>query len=364
MIRSRILALAAVATVIAAACSSGSGSSAAPSAAASGGTGSAAGCKVGVSWNNFKEERWAKWDEPNIKKVVEAAGGTYVGNDAGSSAEKQATNVEQLITDGAKVIIILAQDGTAIQPSVQAAVDKGIPVIAYDRLIENPKAFYITFDNPLVGELMATEMVKVVPKGDYVIIKGNSADANSDFLRSGIEKVIGDKVKSGDIKIVGESYTDNWDAGKAQTQMEQYLTAQNNKIDAALVLNDGMAGGVVAALNKQGLAGKVPVTGQDADKAALNRVALGTQLVSVGKDARLLGAAAGTVAVALCSGTPLDKVSGAVQFTTPAKKIQMSSLFLQPEPITKANLQKAIDNEWITKEDLCKGVTAGSVPPC
>ena len=254
-----------------------------------------------MSWNNFKEERWAKWDEPNIKQVVEAAGGSYVGTDAGSSAEKQATDVEQLITDGAKVIIILAQDGTAIQPTVQAAVDQGIPVIAYDRLIENEKAFYITFDNPLVGELMAEEIVKVVPKGNYVIIKGNSADANSDFLRSGIEKVIGASVTSGDIKIVGEDYTDNWDAAIAQTTMEQFLTAEDNKIDAAIVLNDGMAGGVVAALKGQGLDGKVPVTGQDADKAALNRVALGTQLVSVGKDARLLGAAAGTAAVALCA---------------------------------------------------------------
>ena len=239
-----------------------------------------------------------------------AAGGTYVGNDAGSSAEKQATNVEQLITDGAKVIIILAQDGTAIQPTVQAAVDQGIPVIAYDRLIENEKAFYITFDNPLVGELMAKEIIKVVPKGNYVIIKGNSADANSDFLRAGIEKVIGASVTSGDIKIVGEDYTDNWDAAIAQTTMEQFLTAEDNKIDAAVVLNDGMAGGVVAALKGQGLDGKVPVTGQDADKAALNRVALGTQLVSVGKDARVLGAAAGTAAVALCAGTAARRGPG------------------------------------------------------
>jgi D-xylose transport system substrate-binding protein len=211
---------------------------------------------------------------------------------------------------------------------------------------------------------MAEEIIKVVPEGNYVIIKGNSADANSDFLRSGIEKVIGDKVKSGDIKIVGESYTDNWEAAKAQATMEQYLTAENNKIDAAVVLNDGMAGGVVAALKGQGLDGKVPVTGQDADKAALNRVALGTQLVSVGKDARLLGAGAGKVAVELCAGKALADVTGAVQFETPEKKIKMSSVFLQPEPITKANLQKAIDNEWVTKEDLCKDVPAGSVPPC
>ncbi len=358
MLKSRALVLAAGVMIVAAACNSGSGSSAAPSG------GAAADCKVGVSWNNFKEERWAKWDEPSIKEVVEAAGGSYVGTDAGSSAEKQATDVEQLITDGADVVIILAQDGTAIQPTVQAAVDQDIPVIAYDRLIENEKAFYITFDNPLVGQLMAEEMIKVVPKGNYVIIKGNSADANSDFLRSGIEKVIGAAVTSGDIKIVGEDYTDNWDAAIAQTTMEQYLTAENNEIDAAIVLNDGMAGGVVAALKGQGLDGKVPVTGQDADKAALNRVALGTQLVSVGKDARLLGAEAGKVAVQLCAGTALADVEGAVEFETPTDKIKMSSVFLAPEPITQANLQDAIDNEWVTKEELCKDVPAGSVAPC
>ena len=128
--------------------------------------------------------------------------------------------------------------------------------------------------------------------------------------------------------------------------------------------NDGMAGGVVAALKGQGLDGKVPVTGQDADKAALNRVALGTQLVSVGKDARLLGAEAGKVAVQLCAGTALADVEGAVQFETPEKKINMSSVFLAPEPITQANLQTAIDNEWVTKEELCKDVPAGSVAPC
>ena len=372
----RMAAISAIAVMTFAACSGG-GSSAAPSeaasvapsvapsaaesAAASEGT---AACKVGVSWNNFKEERWAKWDEPAIKEVVEAAGGSYVGTDAGSSAEKQATDVEQLITDGANVIIILAQDGTAIQPTVQSAVDQGIPVIAYDRLIENADAAYVTFDNPLVGQLMAEEIVKVVPEGNYVIIKGNSADANSDFLRSGIERVIGDSVASGAIKIVGEDYTDNWDAAIAQTTMEQYLTAENNDIDAAIVLNDGMAGGVVAALKGQGLDGKVPVTGQDADKAALNRVALGTQLVSVGKDARLLGAAAGEMAVQLCGGTALADLEGAVQFETPQQKIMMSSVFLQPEPITKANLQKAIDNGWVTQEELCKDVPAGSVPPC
>ena len=171
----------------------------------------------------------------------------------------------------------------------------------YDRLIEDEKALYITFDNVEVGRLQATEIFGAVPTGNYVIIKGNKADANADFLRSGYEDVIGDAVTAGDIKIVGETYTDNWDPAKAQTEMEQFLTANNNDVQAVLSENDGMAGGVVSALEAQSLAGKVPVSGQDGDQAALNRVALGTQTVSVWKDARELGKAAGDAAVALCA---------------------------------------------------------------
>ena len=106
---------------------------------------------------------------------------------------------------------------------------------------------------------------------------------------------------AGDIEIVGETYTDNWDPAIAQTSMEQFLTAENNEIDAVLSENDGMAGGVIAALEAQGLAGQVPVSGQDGDQAALNRVALGTQTVDVWKDARELGTAAGEAAIALCA---------------------------------------------------------------
>ena len=142
-------------------------------------------------------------------------------------------------------------------------------------------------------------MFAEVPSGNYVIIKGNSADANADFLRDGMEEVIGEAVTAGDITIVGETYTDNWDPAIAQTSMEQFLTAENNEIDAVLSENDGMAGGVIAALEAQGLAGQVPVSGQDGDQAALNRVALGTQTVDVWKDARELGTAAGEAAVAL-----------------------------------------------------------------
>src|SRR5256886_7945905 len=124
--RRRLAVLAAGFTLVVSACGGGGGGG--------GGGSTAAACTVGVSWNNYQEERWAKWDEPAIKAAIAAGGGKYVSNDAKSSAETQASNVDNLISQGAKVLIILAQDGTAIKPSVAKAIQNGVPVIAYDRL--------------------------------------------------------------------------------------------------------------------------------------------------------------------------------------------------------------------------------------
>ncbi len=358
MFKRRLIGLAASAAVVLAAC--GGGATPSPSG---GGT---TGCTVGVSWNNYQEERWAKWDEPALKKAIEDGGGKYISNDAKSSSETQISNVENLISQGAKVVVILAQDGTAIKPAVKSAIDGGVPVIAYDRLIEDPKALYITFDNKLVGKMEAEAVLAKVDAGNFVIIKGNKADANADFLREGYVEAGVPKVgeSSDKIKIVGETYTDNWDPKNAQTEMEQFLTANNNKVDAVLSENDGMAGGVVAALEAQGLAGKVPVSGQDGDQAALNRVALGTQTVSVWKDARELGKAAGTAAIQLCGGTDLTKVTGTVQFKSPGGN-DMTSILLTPIPIKQDNLNVVVDAGWITKDKLCQGVTdTASVPAC
>ena len=325
----------------------------------------AGGLKVGVSWNNFNEPRWAAFDEPAIKAALAAGGAEYISTDAASSAEQQVTDVENLIAQGANAIIILAQDGTAILPAVQEAVDAGIPVIAYDRLIENPGTLYLSFDNVGVGKIMAEQIFALVPKGNYAIIKGNQADANADFLRSGMESVIGDAVKSGDIKIPAacETYTDNWDPANAQTEMENCLTSTNNDIQAVLSENDGMAGGVVAALEAQGMAGTIPVSGQDGDPGALNRVALGTQTVSVWKDSRELGKAAGEAAGALATGTKLADLAGTAPFTSPGGNT-LTSEILAPTPITKDNLQVAVDAGVITQDALCQGVTAGSVAAC
>lgn len=322
-------------------------------------------CVVGVSFNNYQEERWGLRDEPNIKAALDASGinYTYISNDAKSSAETQASNVENLITQGANVLIILAQDGTAIKPSVDSAASQGIPVIAYDRLIEHPGVLYITFDNVEVGRMEARAVFGAQPKGNYAIIKGNKADANADFLRGGYQEIIGNALASGDIKIVGETYTDNWDPSKAQTEMEQILTQNENKIDAVLSENDGMAGGVVAALAAQGLAGRVPVSGQDGDIAALNRLALGLQTVDVWKDSRTLGKAAGDAAAKMCAGSTKEQVANGAMFHTPGG-VDVSSILLTPIPINVSNLDVVLDAGWISKADLCKGVPANSVQVC
>jgi D-xylose transport system substrate-binding protein len=320
-------------------------------------------CVVGVSWNNYQEERWAKWDEPALKAAIEAGGGTYVSNDAKSSAETQASNLENLMSQGANVLVVLAQDGTAIKPAVASAIESGVPVIAYDRLIEDANALYITFDNVEVGRMEARAVFELVPEGKYIIIKGNAADANADFLRAGYEDVIGEAVASGAIEIIGETYTDNWDPAIAQTQTEQFLTAANNDVDAVLSENDGMAGGVVAALEAQGLAGQVPVSGQDGDQAALNRIALGTQTVSVWKDARELGTAAGEAAAALCADPDVTKVAGTAPFTTPGG-VELTSILLEPIPVSQDNLNVVVDAGWIDQATLCQGVEPGAVAAC
>ena len=142
--------------------------------------------------------------------------------------------------------------------------------------------------------------------------------------------------------------------------MEQILTATDNGVDAVVASNDGTAGGAVAALTAQGMEG-IPVSGQDGDHAALNRVALGTQTVSVWKDARDLGRAAGEIAVALAQGTAMGDIEGAMEWTSPAGTT-MNSMFLAPVPITAANLSLVVDAGWIDLETLCQGVTDGPAP--
>ena len=319
-------------------------------------------CNVGVSWNNFEQPRWAATDKPNLQATIEAGGGTYTDFDARLDSAQQQTDVETLINGGADVLILLAQNQDAAIAALELAQQNGVPVIAYDRLIEDPRTFYLTFDNVEVGRMQAREVLAQQPTGNYVMIKGSSSDANADFLRGGQQEVLQPALDAGDITIVGEAYTDGWLPANAQRNMEQILTANDNNVDAVVASNDGTAGGVVAALTAQGMEG-IPVSGQDGDKAALNRIALGTQTVSVWKDARELGKAAGEIAAALAGGTPLDGIEGAGKFMTPGGN-EMNAILLTPVPITRDNLDVVVDAGWISKDELCASVPAGSVAAC
>lgn len=368
--RNRVVALAAIAATAFGACNQ-PGASAGPTTAAGG-------CLVGVSWNNYTQERWAKADEPNIQKAVTAGGGTYTRTDAKDNSEQQLADIDNLIAQGAKVLIVLAKDAEAIKPAIAKAKAAKIPVIGYDRLIEDPDVFYITFDNKRVGTIIAQEVMKAAPSGNYVIIKGDAGDANAQFLRDGMTEAgipALNETNAAGIKVVFEQNTANWDTAGARTNMDAALAATSNDVDAVLSENDGMATGVIAALEAVGL--DIPVGGQDGDKAALNRVALGTQTVSVWKNANALGEVAGSVAIQLCKGTAGDAVKApaglptsaapttldAVKFTTPGGNV-VNSITLNPTPITKDNVSEVVDAGWVTKEEVCAGVTAGSVAPC
>jgi D-xylose transport system substrate-binding protein len=372
----RIAPFIAAVAIVAAACSTSSGS------AAPGGSGATtAGCTVGVSWNNFQQPRWAAKDRPSMQKVVIAGGGIYIDFDANLSNTQQLTDVQTLINQGADVIVLLAQDDKAGAEVVKLATQNKIPVIAYDRLIEDSSVLYLSFDNTDVGFAEADAMFKKVPKGNYVLIKGDPGDANaSKFLPAGWDKAgLKDKVASGDIKIIGPAdgtYTPAWDTTKAQNNMEAIIdkaNADSQKIDAVLAENDSTALGVAAALKAKGYAA-IPISGQDGDTANLQNVAAGIQYVDVWKNANELGKAAGAAALQLCSGkkmADLELPAGLVlaanapakgnkvqDFTTPGGNT-VKSFILGVQPITQENLQLILDSKWLTKEVLCKNAAAG-----
>jgi D-xylose transport system substrate-binding protein len=312
---------------------------------------------IGVSWSNFQEERW-KTDEAAIKAELAKTGAKYISADAGGSPEKQLADIDSLIAKGAKALIILAMDKDAILPAVKKATQQKIPVVAYDRLIEAPGVFYITFDNVEVGRMQARAILAARPKGNYVMIKGSPSDPNADFLRGGQQEVLNEAIKKGDVRIVGEAYTDGWKPEIAQKSMELIINKASGKIDAVIASNDGMAGGVVAALSANGIK-DIPVSGQDGDHVALNRVALGTQTVSVWKDARDLGKDAAAAAVSLANG---KTVSGAKSWSGGSKNTAILARFLKPVAITKNNLDIVLKAGWIKQEVLCKGVEKANAP--
>ena len=380
----RTLAMFAALTLVVAACGGGGTSSTGPGATGGGGGGTA--CKVGISWNNFQQPRWAATDKPAMFKAIQDGGGTVVGDpDANLDSQRQLSDVDTLINKGAQVLVLLAQDGKAILPALQKAKDAKIPVIAYDRLIEDPYVLYITFDNVAVGKAEADAIIAKVPKGNYVLIKGDKGDANaSTFLPMGWDQAgLKDKVTSGDIKIIGPAdgtFTDGWKTEKAQANMEAIIdqaNAANQKIDAVLAENDSTALGVAAALTGKSYSPYPAVSGQDGDPANLNNLALGKQYVDVWKNSNELGKAAGQAALALCKDKDNGKVTISVDasvapaagntaqdFKTPGANT-LKSIILKPTPLLQADLGKVITAGWYaTKDQICKGADTAGVTAC
>jgi D-xylose transport system substrate-binding protein len=316
----------------------------------------AEGKKIGVSWSNFQEPRW-KFDAAAMRSSIQRDGNQYVTANAEASAEKQLNDIRTMIEQGVDALVILPVDREAILPAIDLAAAAGIPVISYDRLIEDSRVFYITFDNVGVGRIIAAMVRQVRPDGNYVILKGDPADANVGFLRQGMDEVIGAAVAGGSITIVGEANADGWRPDSAYSAMEKILADNGNKVDAVLAQNDGIAGAVIEALAAQGLS--IPVGGQDGDPAALNRVARGTQVVSVWKNNRELGKVTGKVAGLLANGVTMDRVPDSIRFSGGEKGLAFNAILLNPTPITRDNLNLVIEADHITKREACAGALPG-----
>lgn len=312
----------------------------------------AAGVKIGLSLPTQREERWVK-DRQTMEAEAKKRGVDLRIQVTDNDAAKQVAQCENLISQGIKVLILAPHDASSASVIVDKAAKAGIKVISYDRLVMDSPLdyYYLSFDNVKVGELQGEYITKKVPKGNYVVLAGSPTDNNAKLFRDGAMKFIGPLAQKGDIKIVMDQFVKDWQPSEAQKLMEQALTANQNKIDAVLAPNDGTAGGCIQALAAQGLAGKVPITGQDAELAAAIRIVQGTQSMTIFKDTRELGKKAIEMAIDLAAGKTVD-TQGKTLFNN---KKQIPSVLLTPFVVTKDNLDEMlIKSGYLKKEQVYK----------
>jgi D-xylose transport system substrate-binding protein len=268
-------------------------------------------------------------------------------------AATQESQCENLFTQGINVLILAPQDAVAAATIVDKAHAAGVKVISYDRLVMNTANddVYISFDNVQVGVLQGTWLTTAVPKGNYAILSGAPTDNNAKLFKQGAMSIIQPLVDKGDIKIVADQPVVEWKPENAQKIMENALTANKNNIQGILAPNDGTAGGCIQALAAQGLAGKVPITGQDAELAAAQRIVKGTQGMTVFKDTRMLGDAAVEAAKTMFAGQPLAKATQTVNNGT----MDVPSILLVPIAVTKENIDATlIASGYLLKADVYK----------
>jgi D-xylose transport system substrate-binding protein len=303
---------------------------------------------IGLSLPTQREEKWVK-DKEAMEKCAESKGIPLRIENADTDAAKQASQVDKLISQGINVLILAPVDSSNSASMVEKAHKAGVKVIDYERLIENSDSdLYVSFNSMRVGELQGQYLIRNVPKGNYIIMSGDPRDYNSRLLKEGAMEYIAPLVIKRDIKIVADEAVINWDPKNAFKIVTDSLIANNNKIDAILAPNDATAGAAIEALQKQGLAGKVAVTGQDADLDAIKRILQGTQSMTVFKDPRELGRTAIEAAIKLANREAVD-VNGEMY----NGKINVPSILLAPIAVDKNNIDSVLINSgYLKKEEV------------
>ena len=260
---------------------------------------------IGLSLDTVREERWQR-DRDMFVAHAESLGAKVLVQVANNDDARQNAQAENLLTQGVDVLVVAPHNSESAATIVASAHRAGVPVIAYDRLINGADLdLYISFDNLRVGELQAEYAVARKPRGNYVLIAGAPTDNNARLFHEGQMKVLKPHVDRGDIRIVGDQWSNDWQPVEALKIMENALTRNGNRVDAVVVSNDGLAGGAIQALAEQKLAGTVLVTGQDAELSACRRVVAGTQSMTVYKPIRALAARGAEVAILLARKQPV-----------------------------------------------------------
>ena len=310
--------------------------------------------------------RYEAQDRPRFEaavKQLEPNAEVLYSNAQGDSTTQQ-QQVEAALTNGAKVLVLDPVDAKALAPSIADAKAAGVPVISYDRLITGTDIdYYISFDNERVGELQGQFVADhAAAGGTVVMINGAETDNNALLFAQGAHKVLDPLFDSSKLVKGYESFTPDWLPANGQREMEQALTSLNNKVAAVLSANDGLAGAIIQALQVQGLAGKIPVTGQDATDDGLRNIVLGTQSMTVYKAVPAEAEAAAKLAVALAKGeqAPADLVNGEID--NGVEKVP--SVLLTPVVVSKENIaDTVIADNFTTWDKFCTG-DAAALEPC
>jgi len=316
--------------------------------------------KIGFAMDTLKEERWVR-DKDAFEAHCKQLNVECVITVADNKSEKQANDVDNLLTQGVNVLVIAPHDATQAASMVEKAKAQGVPVISYDRLINSDKIdLYVSHQVPVIGRKIAEYALSKVPKGNYVMVYGASTDNNAVIMQKEQISVLKAATDSGDIKIVANQFVTDWKPELALNLVENTLTQYADKIDAVVVSNDGMAGGVISALEKKGLAGKVLVTGQDAQKDALQRIAQGKQTMTVYKPIIALANKAVEAAISLAKKEPL---TGAQPFRNDTLGKDVPAILLEVVVVDKDNLMTTVIKDGFAKfEDVYANVPADQRP--